>query len=142
MRSVIFSKAGFPTFVALGEGGIVPAQGPERQRVSGGPILQAESFLRADAGKLFSRGNVTYSNTFSVWRTFATPGAAEDFLNTHPGDLPTTPEMVCEITLNDGSRLYLTTPFITIQDSSINGVTVSTTYQLRGGRLVGTNPYT
>ena len=142
MKTVRFSKAGHPVFVALGVDPAtgVEARGPEGQGVSGGPRVEEQAFARARTARFEPRGNSTYVITFSVWRTFATPGEAEDFLATHPAELPNARGFVCEITLNSGSIRYLTTPVIAIEGSSIRGVTVRTTYRLSGGRIQKDKP--
>lgn len=141
MKTVRFSGAN-STFVALGLGGAVEAKGPFGLRVNGGPMIETAQFLRASTVKLFNRGNSHYTAQFGVWRQHATIEQAEDYLITHPGELPTADGLVCEIELNGGSKVYLTTPFIEISDSSIRGLRTEHTYRLLGGGIVASNPNT
>lgn len=141
MKTVRFTGEN-STFVALGVGGAVEARGPFGLRVNGGPMIETAQFLRASAVKLFNRGNNRYSAQFGVWRQHATIEQAEDYLITHPGELPTANGLVCEIELNAGRKVYLSTPFIEIVDSSIRGLRTEHTYRLLGGAIVGSNPNT
>ena len=135
MKSVRFTLSGQPTFVALGVGESVEARGPTGLSVKGGPILETVSYPRAATAVLFSRGNLTWEASFSVWREHLTIAGAEDFLLLHPAELPTATNMVCEITLNNGESRYLTTPFIEIDKSDQKGCRTEHTYRLKGGRL-------
>ena len=138
MKDVRFTKTGSPEFVVLGpsSNGGVEARGPEGLRVEGGPQIQTQRFLRADTVKQFSRGNSRWAATFGVWRTHASLNSAQDFLLNHPGELPTVANMLCTITINDGSLLYLTTPFIEIVESDNRlGLTTFHRYRLSGGNL-------
>lgn len=58
-------------------------------KLNGRGIIQEAQFLRAVKIALFDRGNESYTFNFEVWRVFASPGLAEQFLLGHRKSLAT-----------------------------------------------------
>jgi hypothetical protein len=72
-------------FVLL-EGGL---ESPEDQEMRAESLVQPREHVRAAAGGVFARGNLTRTHTFQCTRQYNTAGAAELALYEHPEEVPT-----------------------------------------------------
>jgi len=117
------------------------AESPEDQEVNAQALIQVSQAVRASAARVWHRGNLTFTHTFQITRQYASAGAAEAALFTHPAEVPTEGDITITVEPCDE-----TAATITLENAAIHafaarqiGRSIQWRYTITSGSVASTS---